>query len=141
MTIYNFYFFNRNGKCIYYKEWKREKHSGISDRTEEFKLMFGMLSSLCSFAERLSTKEGQQVVRHFRTSSYKLTYIDTPTGLRMALNTDPYAAGIPELMKQIYRIYVDTVLRNPLLDTSEKIESELFASRLDQVIIHHSAYA
>lgn len=34
MTIYNFYFFNRNGKCIYYKEWKREKHSGISDRTE-----------------------------------------------------------------------------------------------------------
>ncbi|KHJ80891.1 Sybindin-like family protein, partial [Oesophagostomum dentatum] len=57
MTIFNFYLFNRDGVCIFYKEWRRDKQSGMP-KSEEFKLMFGMLLSLRSFAERLSSKDG-----------------------------------------------------------------------------------
>ncbi|GMR34003.1 hypothetical protein PMAYCL1PPCAC_04198 [Pristionchus mayeri] len=58
MAIYNLYIFNKDGTCIFYREWKREKQSGLP-RSEEYKLMFGMLISLRSFAERLSTKDGR----------------------------------------------------------------------------------
>lgn len=45
-----------------------------------------------------------QQVNSFETSQYKLNYLETPTGLKMVLNTDPNAAGIPELMRSIYQV-------------------------------------
>ncbi|VDL67013.1 unnamed protein product, partial [Nippostrongylus brasiliensis] len=116
MTIYNFYLFNRDGTCIFYKEWRRDKQSGMPQT--EFKLMFGMLVSLRSFAERLSSKDGHQLVRYFKTSSYRMNYMETPTGLKMVMNTDPSAVGIPELIRSIYQlfqIYVETVMKNALI--------------------------
>ncbi|KAE9416974.1 hypothetical protein Angca_003592, partial [Angiostrongylus cantonensis] len=139
MTIFNFYLFNRDGACIFYKEWRREKQSGMPKR-EEFKLMFGMLLSLRSFAERLSSKDGNQLVRYFKTSKYKMNYMEIPTGLKMVMNTDPSAVGIPELLRAVYQIYVDTVVKNALVDTSTQITSDLFASRVDQVVCAHPSY-
>ncbi|VDM58462.1 unnamed protein product [Angiostrongylus costaricensis] len=106
MTIFNLYLFNRDGACIFYKEWKREKQSGMQ-KSEEFKLMFGMLLSLRSFAERLSSKDGNQLVRYFKTSKYKMNYMEIPTGLKMVMNTDPSAVGIPELLRTVYQVIVD----------------------------------
>lgn len=91
MTIYNLYFFNRKGTCLAYKEWCREKKSGISQE-EEFKLVHGMLLSLRSFSHKLATRADQlPLVHSYRTSSYKMNYIETATGLKMVLNTDPDA--------------------------------------------------
>ncbi|VDM84439.1 unnamed protein product [Strongylus vulgaris] len=78
--------------------------------------------------------------------------METPTGLKMVMNTDPSAVGIPELIRAIYQvrpiplqlfpfqIYVDTVMKNPLIDTSTQISSDLFASRVDQIVCGHSSY-
>ncbi|XGW11079.1 hypothetical protein V3C99_012521 [Haemonchus contortus] len=139
MTIYNFYLFNRDGTCIFYKEWRRDKQSGMA-KSEEFKLMFGMLVSLRSFSERLSSKDGHQLVRYFKTSSYRLNYMETPTGLKMVMNTDPSAVGIPELIRSIYQVYVETVMKNALIDTSTQINSDLFGYRVDQIVCGHSSY-
>ncbi|VDM23042.1 unnamed protein product [Wuchereria bancrofti] len=103
MTIFNFYLFNRDGACVLYREWKREKKAVMS-MEQELKLMYGMLLSLRSFALKLSTAAGIQQVNSFETSQYKLNYLETPTGLKMVLNTDPNAAGIPELMRSIYQV-------------------------------------
>uniref|UniRef100_A0A0N5AKL4 Trafficking protein particle complex subunit n=1 Tax=Syphacia muris TaxID=451379 RepID=A0A0N5AKL4_9BILA len=138
MTIYNIYIFNRHGACVYYKEWKREKQAGMN-RDEEFKLMHGMLVSLRSFSSRLSTKTGLQQLKCYETSQYKMNYLETATGIKMVLNTDPAASGVPELMRQIYQIYLETVVRNPLINPSDEIKSELFDNRLDGMIqAHHS---
>ncbi|KJH50667.1 Sybindin-like family protein [Dictyocaulus viviparus] len=138
MTIFNFYLFNRDGACVYYKEWRRDKQSGMQ-KSEEFKLMFGMLISLRSFAERLSSKDGN-LVRYFKTSSYKMNYMEIPTGVKLIINTDPAAAGIPELLRDVYKIYVETVVKNALIDTSTQIKSDLFAFRVDQAVCSHPSY-
>ncbi|GMT34966.1 hypothetical protein PFISCL1PPCAC_26263, partial [Pristionchus fissidentatus] len=140
MTIYNLYIFNKEGTCIYYREWKREKQSGLP-KSEEYKLMFGMLISLRSFAERLSTKDGQQLVRSYKTSAYKMNYMESPTGLKMVVNTDPNAASVPDLVRGIYQVYVECITKNCLIDVSREIQSELFSSRVDQVVTGHSSYA
>lgn len=46
----------------------------------------------------------QQQVKSYETSQYKMNYLETPTGLKMVLNTDPSATGIPELMRLIYQV-------------------------------------
>uniref|UniRef100_A0AC34RE66 Trafficking protein particle complex subunit n=1 Tax=Panagrolaimus sp. JU765 TaxID=591449 RepID=A0AC34RE66_9BILA len=138
MTLFNFYLFNAKGQCICYKEWKREKAREMPE-AEEFRVVFGMIHALRSYIQRVSTKDGQQSIKYFKTSGYKMNYMETITGLKFVLNSDPEAIGIPELLRTIYQIYVETIIKNPLVNTEDVIESKLFHSRLDETIkTHHS---
>jgi len=107
---------------------------------EEFKLIYGMILSLRSFCCKLSTKDGLQLVRSYKTSSYKMNYMETPTGLKILLNTDPDAVGIEDLIRLIFQIYVATVLKNPFVDTAEKIQSDIFHARVDALVKQHPCY-
>ena len=109
-------------------------------RDEEFKLVFGMLLSLRSFSTKLSTRGGAQLVRSYRTSAYKMNYLETGTLLKFILNTDPDAIGINELLREIYTQFVETALHNPAVDLTREIESELFHSRLDELVRNHHCY-
>ncbi|KAE9551427.1 hypothetical protein FO519_005357 [Halicephalobus sp. NKZ332] len=123
MTLYNFYLFNPKGKCICYKEWRRDRKREMQEE-QEFRLVYGMIHSLRRLVQQVSTKDGQQ----------------TGTGLKFVLNSDPEAIGIPELLKSIYQIFVDTVVKNPLLDTEALIESKLFHSKIDELVRNHHAF-
>nr|CAD2159150.1 unnamed protein product [Meloidogyne enterolobii] len=128
------------GTCLAYKEWCREKKSGLSQE-EEFKLVHGMLLSLRSFTHKLATKTGHlPLVHSYKTSSYKMNYMETATGLKMVLNADPDAVAIAELMQAIFAMFVETVLKNPFLDTSKQIDSELFHKRLDELVRSHYCF-
>ena len=53
MTVYNLYIFNRDGNCIYYKEWNRTKQSGLSQE-QEFQQMFGFIIEMKSFINKMA---------------------------------------------------------------------------------------
>jgi Sybindin-like family len=69
-----------------------------------------------------------------------MNYIETPTGLKLVVNTDPDAVGIVELMRAIFQLYVDNVLKNPFVSNAAKIESEIFHSRVDALVKSHPCY-
>jgi hypothetical protein len=56
MVVYNFYIFNRDGQCIYYKEWNRTKQSGLS-LEQEFKQMFGLIVEIKAFVTKISPSD------------------------------------------------------------------------------------
>lgn len=52
----------------------------------------------------------------YRTSTYKLHYFETPTGLKFVMNTDPHTDSLRLVLRQIYvQMYVEYVVRNPLM--------------------------
>ena len=134
MTIFNFYLFDRNGTCLYYAEWSRKKQLTMS-KEEEFKLMYGMIFSIKSFASRLSPADMKDGFLNFTTSKYKLHFFETPSGLKFIMNTDLNVGNMRDVLHQIFSLlYVEYVVKNPLCELDKPITSELFKTKLDEYV-------
>ncbi|CAL9694181.1 unnamed protein product [Knipowitschia caucasica] len=134
MTVHNLYIFDRNGNCLFYNEWNRKKQAGIS-KDEEFKLMYGMLFSIKSFVNKMSPLDMKEGFLSFQTSKYKLHFYETPTGLKFVLNTDLSVSNARDSLQHLYsNIYVEHVVKNPLVPEAQTLDSEIFCSKLDSFI-------
>uniref|UniRef100_A0A9J8BM03 Trafficking protein particle complex subunit n=3 Tax=Cyprinus carpio TaxID=7962 RepID=A0A9J8BM03_CYPCA len=134
MTVHNLYIFDRNGSCLHYSEWNRKKQAGIS-KEEEFKLMYGMLFSIRSFISKMSPLDMKDGFLAFQTSRYKLHYYETPTGIKLVMNTDLGVPNCRDTLQQIYStLYVEYIVKNPLCVLGESLQSDLFSSKLDSFI-------
>ncbi|KAI8818120.1 Sybindin-like protein [Fimicolochytrium jonesii] len=170
MTIYNLYIFDRHCRCVFFAPWTKTpvsqnppssqsqpsvtpsetKPQSMKDTLgatgmsleEEAKLVYGVVFSLKNLVNRLSAKAGSEGFLSYRTSTYKLHYFETPTGLKFVLNTDPTldSAAMKETLRTIYaQIYVEYVTRNPLAEALraqgvEPVQSELFKGHLGRFI-------
>ncbi|KAF6147742.1 hypothetical protein GIB67_006715 [Kingdonia uniflora] len=139
------YVFNRNGICLIYKEWNRSLRTLSSQ--QDHKLMFGLLFSLKSFTTKMDPSNvekgnlgvpqlpGQGCSFHsFRTNTYKLSFMESPSGIKIILVTSPKAGDLRESLKYIYNLYVEYVVKNPLYTPGTPIRSELFNTNLDQYV-------
>ncbi|KAM6949073.1 trafficking protein particle complex subunit 1 [Aplochiton taeniatus] len=134
MTVHNLYIFDRNGACLHYAEWNRKKQAGIS-KDEEFKLMYGMLFSIRSFVSKMAPLDMKDGFLAFQTSRYKLHYYETPSGIKIIMNTDLSVPNARDTLHQIYStLYVEYIVKNPLCILGEPLQSELFNTRLDSFI-------
>ena len=139
--IYNFYVFNRKGKCMYYYEWNRPQNTLSSeDPDEDRKLMFGMLFSLKQLCQKLSPMEAVAGLQSFRTDRYMLHHFEAASGIKLILNTSHEVADLSRELREIYSsIFVEFVVKNPLhtqqmLQDGSPITCELFARKLQQFI-------
>ncbi|KAK9829742.1 hypothetical protein WJX72_007624 [[Myrmecia] bisecta] len=71
----------------------------------------------------------------FKTNNYKLHFLESPSGLKMVLNTDADVGDLREHLAYIYRtLYVDYVMKNPVYSTSKQFNFELFTANLNKYI-------
>lgn len=135
MPVHNLYIFNRAGQCIYYKEWNRTKKSGLSQE-QEFKQMFGLITEIKSFVSKMAPGDLKDGFTGFRTNSYRLNYYETPSGVKLILNTEINTTGNPrEILHQMYEtILVPLVVRNPVGSLDEPIKNQMFDTKLDAFI-------
>ncbi|GJP32174.1 hypothetical protein CLOM_g2960 [Closterium sp. NIES-68] len=128
------YVFNRDG-CIFYREWYRPN----PPNTDDHKLMFGLVFSLRSFTAKMDPINGASgdgcSFHAFRTNTYKLNYLETPSGIKIILVTDPKMSDLRDALRHIYtNIYVEYVIKNPLYVPGEPFRCELFISNLDTYV-------
>ncbi|MFS8032830.1 putative trafficking protein particle complex subunit [Helianthus anomalus] len=139
------YIFNRNGVCLLYREWNRPLRTLNSN--QDHKLMFGLLFSLKSLTAKMDPSSaekgnlgvpqlpGQGCSFHsFRTNTYKLSFMESPSGIKIILVTHPKASDLRDSLKYIYNLYVEYVVKNPLYTPGTPIRSELFNTTLDQYV-------
>ncbi|KVI04687.1 hypothetical protein Ccrd_017001 [Cynara cardunculus var. scolymus] len=130
------YVFNRNGVCLLYREWNRPLRT--LDSNQDHKLMFGLLFSLKSLTAKMDPSSvekgnlgvpqlpGQGCSFHsFRTNTYKLSFMESPSGIKIILVTHPKASDLRESLKYIYNLYVEYVVKNPLYTPGTPIKKLL----------------
>ncbi|CAI5481064.1 unnamed protein product [Closterium sp. Yama58-4] len=132
------YVFNRNG-CIFYREWYRPN----PPNTDDHKLMFGLVFSLRSFTAKMDPINGASgdgcSFHAFRTNTYKLNYLETPSGIKIILVTDPKMGDLRDALKHIYtNIYVEYVIKNPLYVPGEPFRCELFIKTIEHAKKHRA---
>jgi len=110
--------------------------------------MFGLLFSLKSFTAKMDPVGGNKgnlgmpnlpgqgcSFHSFRTNTYKLSFMESPSGIKLILVTDPRMGDLREGLKYIYNnIYVEYVVKNPLYTPGQPFKCELFNATLDQYV-------
>jgi len=142
MTIYNLYLFDRDGTLLFYHEWVRRKHTSMS-KEEEAKLLYGMLFSLKSFSAKLSPVDMKSGFTSYKTSVYRLSLYETASSLKFVVNTDNESSQqeIRDLMSSLYStVYVEFAAKSPMFVPGEMITSNLFRTKVDQLIKTSSLY-
>ncbi|XP_017597798.1 PREDICTED: trafficking protein particle complex subunit 1, partial [Corvus brachyrhynchos] len=113
MTVHNLYIFDRGGQRLFSSEWHLPNSPNLPKFPtfrQEFKLMFGMLFSLRSFVAKMSPTDMRDGFVAFHTSKYRLHYLETPSGLRLVLNTD---LGVPSAREALQHIYSNVSPKSP----------------------------
>lgn len=142
MTVYSFYLFDRHGTCLHYEEWKRPRGAMDGDGDGDRKNMFGLIFALRNMTAKLSSGDDPNkrrgVPKFFITDVYALHYFETMTGLRFILTTScdfDRNSDISASLAHIYaRIFVPTVILNPLYTPGSPIETVAFSKQLDQYV-------
>ncbi len=129
MKLYNLYIFDVKGENIYYREWITLKSS--STKENDTKLIRGMLVGLKAVCSKLSPSESSISSLSYKTNRYQLHYFEGPTGIKIILNTDTTAPSLVKELENVYRMYVEYVVKSPSFDSSSPINSPLFSQKLE----------
>lgn len=123
------YIFSRDGKCLF---------SLSEDEDEEkYKLIYGFLQTIISFIGHFN--DNTEFIT-YSTESYQFSVQTLPTDYKIVLITSN--SGKPKefykrLLKQFYRdIYVELVVKNPVIKPGQEIDSQLFR---EQVIYYYAS--
>lgn len=123
------YIFSREGKCLFSlnEEEDEEKH----------KLVYGFLQTIISFIGHFN--DNTEFIT-YSTETYQFSVQTLPTGYKIVLitsNLNKPKDFFKKILKQFYRdIYVELVVKNPVIKPGQEITSELFR---EQVIYYYNS--
>jgi hypothetical protein len=99
---------------------------------EDSKLVYGIVFSLKNIIKKLASFNGYLALS---TNVYKLHYYETVSCLRFVIVADPSMINLEDVLHDLYNIYVENVVKNPLEETDPaKIQNLLFESNIDKYI-------
>merc|ERR1711957_338539 len=121
-------------KLLCREEWNRART--CENVAEETKFISGMLITLNSFLTQIGPTNTQGF-RSYTTTEYKLHALETATGYRFAITTDPSVSGaaMATCLPEFYALFVEDVLKNPMYKIGEDVSKCVtFVEKLRKLI-------
>lgn len=114
---------NKAGGLIYQKDYS----DGVAKlSTNEYLVLAGTFHSVHVITSKISPVPGSSGLEVLETDQFKMFCVQTPTGTKFLLITDPLQSSVDTMMRRIYEIYADYVMKNPFYTPEMPIRAELF---------------
>ncbi|KAG1660226.1 hypothetical protein FOA52_005096 [Chlamydomonas sp. UWO 241] len=139
---YNLYIYDRAGKCLHYQEWHRPKsvRQGAGTQADDQKQMFGLFWTLSNFCATLNPKDPAKSqlgqlrsvgdgcgFSAFTASTYKMHFLETPSGVKFVLNTARDVGSCRALLQSLYDdVFVGVGVRSPFYVPGEGVSCDQF---------------
>ncbi|KAG6555051.1 hypothetical protein Mapa_003084 [Marchantia paleacea] len=129
-SIYNLFVINKSGGLIFYKDYGS---TGRLDTNDSLRLA-SLWHSMHAISIQLSPTSGCTGIEVLEADTFDLHCFQSLTGTKLFVASEPGAVGVTALLKTIYELYADYVLKNPFYEVEMPIRCELFELNLLQAI-------
>ncbi|KAI7725548.1 hypothetical protein M8C21_018764, partial [Ambrosia artemisiifolia] len=129
-AIYSLYIINKSGGLIFYKDYGLQ---GRMDTNDSLRLA-SLWHSMHAISQQLSPVQGCSGIELLEADTFDLHCFQSLTGTKFFVVSEPGTQNMENLLKHIYELYTDYVLKNPFYEMEMPIRCELFDINLAQAV-------
>ncbi|KAK7305522.1 hypothetical protein VNO77_43428 [Canavalia gladiata] len=129
-AIYSLYIINKSGGLIYYKDYGS---AGRMDTNDSLRVA-SLWHSMHAISQQLSPVSGCSGIELLQADTFDLHCFQSLTGTKFFVVCEPGAQHMENLLKFVYELYTDYVLKNPFYEMEMPIRCELFDINLTQAV-------
>jgi hypothetical protein len=130
-AIYSLYIINKSGGLIFYKDYGS---AGRMDTNDSLRLA-SLWHSMHAISQQLSPVSGCSGIELLEADTFDLHCFQTLTGTKFFVVSEPGTQHMDGLLKHIYELYTDYVLKNPFYEMEMPIRCELFDINLAHAVL------
>lgn len=129
--LLSLYINNKAGGLIYHKDFAA--HAAKLDTNDHLRLA-STFSGLALIMKQLSpAKGGSSQMLELEADGFVLQSFDTLTGLKFFVTADPDSRHLDAILREVYVLYSDFVLKNPFYESDMPIQCEKFDERVQRL--------
>lgn len=131
MTIHTILVLNRSGGLVYYKDFVPHptlKQNGWLRVSGIFHGMSEVVKQLSPFP-----KKNDGIVS-IEDDTFRMNCYQTLTGLKFIVTASPTAKNLDRVLKDVYQLYCDFVMKDPFHKMEQPIKSDKFVTALDNLV-------
>ncbi|XP_038692995.1 trafficking protein particle complex subunit 4-like isoform X1 [Tripterygium wilfordii] len=129
-AIYSLYIINKSGGLIFYKDYGS---AGRMDTNDSLRVA-SLWHSMHAISQQLSPTVGCSGIELLEADTFDLHCFQPLTGTKFFVVCEPGTLHMESLLKVIYELYSDYVLKNPFYEMEMPIRCDLFDIHLTQAI-------
>ncbi|KAG9130647.1 hypothetical protein Leryth_011907 [Lithospermum erythrorhizon] len=133
-AIFSLYIINKSGGLIFYKDCGS---TGRMDTNDSLRLA-SLWHSMHAISQQLSPVNGCTGIDLLQADTFDLHCFQSLTGTKFFVVCEPGTQHMEALLKHIYELYTDYVLKNPFYEIEMPIRCELFDINLSQAVQRES---
>ncbi|KAJ2808476.1 hypothetical protein H4S07_003414 [Coemansia furcata] len=137
--IHALFIINRSGGLIYSKNFTQQ----VAQLSSNEALIFaGTFHGIHALASRISPAPKRDSVKDtgiqsIDTKNFRIHCYQTPTGIKFIAVTDLLQTKLSGALNKAYTLYCDYALKNPFYNLEMPIRSEMFDTKLHQLVQSH----
>ncbi|CEQ39874.1 SPOSA6832_01421 [Sporobolomyces salmonicolor] len=148
-TSFGLWIINKAGGLIYSKTYARgsilsllgrtradlfEETEGLAQlNSNDYLILASTFHSIHAIAARISPVPGSSGVETIEAETFKMTCLQTPTGIKFVLLTTPSHPHPDQVLQRVYETYADQ-LKDPFYTVEMPIRSEAFDDKMSAAI-------
>jgi hypothetical protein len=130
MPLLSLYINNRAGGLIYHRDFAA--HAAKLDVNDHLRLA-STFNGLALIMKQLSPVRGSSQMLELEADGFVLCSFDTLTGMKFFITADPDSRHLDAVLREVYVLYSDYVLKNPFYESDMPIQNKLFEDRVQKL--------